>query len=94
MVSTPEKCAKPHSDIESTQISSLNLFQVPENLSNQKIQKKKVLHAGTSEQNGLILITGFSSMQEGRIKQKSIYFFKDFIYLFERESHSQEGTKL
>uniref|UniRef100_A0A8I3PCS2 von Willebrand factor A domain containing 3B n=2 Tax=Canis lupus familiaris TaxID=9615 RepID=A0A8I3PCS2_CANLF len=49
MVSTPEKCAKPHSDIESTQISSLNLFQVPENLSNQKIQKKKVLHAESTK---------------------------------------------
>ncbi|CAD7677341.1 unnamed protein product [Nyctereutes procyonoides] len=49
MVSTPDKCAKPHSDIESTQISSLNLFQVPENLSNQKIQKKKVLHAESTK---------------------------------------------
>ncbi|VCW73662.1 unnamed protein product, partial [Gulo gulo] len=46
MVSTPEKCAKPHSDVKSTPMSSLNMLYLPEDLSNQKIQKKKVLHAG------------------------------------------------
>ncbi|KAK2509427.1 hypothetical protein MC885_004754, partial [Smutsia gigantea] len=45
MISTPEKCAKSNSDVESTRTSSLNLSKVPGNLSNQKIQKKKVLHA-------------------------------------------------
>ncbi|XP_037383798.2 LOW QUALITY PROTEIN: von Willebrand factor A domain-containing protein 3B [Talpa occidentalis] len=45
MASTPEICAKPHSDVESTQSSSLNMSKVPRDLSNQKIQKKKVLHA-------------------------------------------------
>lgn len=68
MVSTPKKCAKPHSDVKSTPMSSLNMLYLPEDLSNQKIQKKKVLHAGISEQNGLILIIGFPSMQEGKIK--------------------------
>lgn len=68
MISTPEKCAKSNSDIESTRTSSLNLSKIPGNLSNQKIQKKKVLHAGISKQNGLNLIIGFSSMQKGKIK--------------------------
>ncbi|XP_022454823.1 LOW QUALITY PROTEIN: von Willebrand factor A domain-containing protein 3B [Delphinapterus leucas] len=40
IVSTPEKCAKSHADVESTRMS-----KVPEDLSSQKIQKKKVLHA-------------------------------------------------
>ncbi|XP_027476221.2 von Willebrand factor A domain-containing protein 3B isoform X6 [Zalophus californianus] len=49
MVSTPEKCAKPHSDVESTPMSSLNMLYLPEDLSNQKIQKKKVLHAESTK---------------------------------------------
>uniref|UniRef100_A0A8D1AG76 VWFA domain-containing protein n=1 Tax=Sus scrofa TaxID=9823 RepID=A0A8D1AG76_PIG len=40
MISTPEKCAKPHSDVESARMS-----KAPEDRSDQKIQKKKVLHA-------------------------------------------------
>ncbi|XP_059798750.1 von Willebrand factor A domain-containing protein 3B [Balaenoptera ricei] len=40
IVSTPEKCAKSHADVESTR-----MLKVPEDLSSQKIQKKKVLHA-------------------------------------------------
>lgn len=77
MVSTPEKCEKPHSDVEPTPASSLNMLHLAEDLSNQKIQKKKVLHAGISEQNGLILITGFPSMQESRMKLNphNILFF-------------------
>lgn len=67
LVSIPEKCADPHSDVEATQVSSLKMSKVPGDLSNQKIQKKKLLHAGISEQNGLNLITGFPSMQESRI---------------------------
>lgn len=55
MVSTPEKCAKPQSDVGSTQTSSLNVLKGPWGLSDQKIRKKKVLHAGISEQNGLTL---------------------------------------
>ncbi|XP_030884589.1 von Willebrand factor A domain-containing protein 3B [Leptonychotes weddellii] len=49
MVSTPEKYAKPHSDVESTPMSSLNMLYLPEDLSNQKIQKKKVLHAESTK---------------------------------------------
>uniref|UniRef100_A0A9L0TNU0 von Willebrand factor A domain containing 3B n=1 Tax=Equus caballus TaxID=9796 RepID=A0A9L0TNU0_HORSE len=45
MVSTPEKCGKPYSDVESARTSSLNMLKVPGDLSNQKTQKKKVLHA-------------------------------------------------
>lgn len=77
MVSTSEKYAKPHSDVESAQMSSLDTLKLPEDFSNQKIPKRKVLHAGISEQNGLNLITSFPSMQEGRIKLNphNIYFF-------------------
>lgn len=64
LVSTPEKCVNLHSDVEATQVSSLTMLRVPEDLSNQKIQKKKVLHAGISEQNGLNVITGYSSTQK------------------------------
>ncbi|XP_062934630.1 von Willebrand factor A domain-containing protein 3B [Cynocephalus volans] len=49
MVSTPEKCAKDQPDVESTQTSSLNMLKVPWSLSNQKIQKKKVLHAESTK---------------------------------------------
>ncbi|KAL4694483.1 hypothetical protein H8957_002407, partial [Semnopithecus entellus] len=49
MVSTPEKCAKPQSDVDSTQISSLNRLKGPWGLSDQKIQKKKVLHAESTK---------------------------------------------
>uniref|UniRef100_A0A8I3W249 von Willebrand factor A domain containing 3B n=1 Tax=Callithrix jacchus TaxID=9483 RepID=A0A8I3W249_CALJA len=56
MVSTPEKCAKPQSDVSSTQTSSLNMLKGQWGLSDQKVQKKKVLHAGISEQNGLTLL--------------------------------------
>lgn len=77
MVSTPEKCANPHSDVEVTRTSYLNIAKLPEDLSNQKIQKKKVLHAGISEQNGLNVITGFPSMQEGRIKLNPLSIIKE-----------------
>lgn len=77
MVSTPEKCGKPYSDVESARTSSLNMLKVPGDLSNQKTQKKKVLHAGISEQNGLNLITGFPSMQKGRIKLNSHSVLKE-----------------
>ncbi|XP_021780772.2 von Willebrand factor A domain-containing protein 3B isoform X2 [Papio anubis] len=49
MVSTPEKCAKPQSDVGSTQTSSLNVLKGPWGLSDQKIQKKKVLHAESTK---------------------------------------------
>uniref|UniRef100_A0A2K5K5H8 VWFA domain-containing protein n=1 Tax=Colobus angolensis palliatus TaxID=336983 RepID=A0A2K5K5H8_COLAP len=49
MVSTPEKCAKPQSDVDSTQTSSLNMSKGPWGLSDQKIQKKKVLHAESTK---------------------------------------------
>lgn len=66
MVATPEKCAKPQSDVEATQISPFNVLKVPWDLSNQ--QKRKVLHAGISKHNGLLLFTGFSSTQENRLE--------------------------
>ncbi|XP_065783522.1 von Willebrand factor A domain-containing protein 3B isoform X2 [Muntiacus reevesi] len=40
MVSTPEKCAKPHADVKSSRMP-----KIPEDPSSQKIQGKKVLHA-------------------------------------------------
>ncbi|XP_060269933.1 von Willebrand factor A domain-containing protein 3B isoform X6 [Ovis aries] len=40
MISTPEKCAKPHADVKSSQMP-----KIPEDPSSQKIQRKKVLHA-------------------------------------------------
>ncbi|XP_008590813.1 PREDICTED: von Willebrand factor A domain-containing protein 3B-like, partial [Galeopterus variegatus] len=49
MVSTPEKCAKYQPDVESTRTSSLNMLKVPWSLSNQKVQKKKVLHAESTK---------------------------------------------
>uniref|UniRef100_A0A2K6K906 von Willebrand factor A domain containing 3B n=1 Tax=Rhinopithecus bieti TaxID=61621 RepID=A0A2K6K906_RHIBE len=49
MVSTPEKCAKPQSDVDSTQISALKRLKGPWDLSDQKIQKKKVLHAESTK---------------------------------------------
>ncbi|XP_027623326.1 von Willebrand factor A domain-containing protein 3B isoform X2 [Tupaia chinensis] len=49
MVSTPEKCSQPQSDGESTQTSSLTMLKVPWGLSNQKIPKKKVLHAESTK---------------------------------------------
>nr|XP_037860102.1 von Willebrand factor A domain-containing protein 3B isoform X2 [Chlorocebus sabaeus] len=49
MVSTPEKCAKPQSDVDSTRTSSLNVLKGPRGLSDQKIQKKKVLHAESTK---------------------------------------------
>ncbi|XP_074259929.1 von Willebrand factor A domain-containing protein 3B isoform X1 [Saimiri boliviensis] len=49
MVSTPEKCAKPQSDVSSTQTSSLNMLKGPWSLSDQKVQKKKVLHAESTK---------------------------------------------
>lgn len=64
LVSTPEKCAYPHSDVEASWVSSLNMSKVPEDLSHQQIQKKKLLHAGISEQNGFNVIDGCSSKQE------------------------------
>nr|BAK62758.1 hypothetical protein [Pan troglodytes] len=54
MISTPEKCAKPHSDVDSTQISSLNMLKGPWGLSDQKVQKKKVLHAAESTKTSLL----------------------------------------
>ncbi|XP_066123884.1 LOW QUALITY PROTEIN: von Willebrand factor A domain-containing protein 3B [Saccopteryx bilineata] len=47
--STPEKCADLHSDVEATWMSSLNMLKVPGDLLNQKIQKKKVLHAESTK---------------------------------------------
>ncbi|KAM7078089.1 von Willebrand factor A domain-containing protein 3B isoform 2-T2 [Molossus nigricans] len=49
LVSTPEQCANPHCDVEATWVSSLNLSKVPGDLSNQNIQKKKVLHAESTK---------------------------------------------
>ncbi|XP_077605470.1 von Willebrand factor A domain-containing protein 3B [Crocuta crocuta] len=49
MISTPEKCAKPCSDVESTKTSYLDMLKLPENLSSQKIQKRKVLHAESTK---------------------------------------------
>ncbi|XP_070654353.1 von Willebrand factor A domain-containing protein 3B isoform X8 [Bos indicus] len=40
MVSTPEKCAKPHADVKSSR-----MLKIPEDPSGQKTQRKKVLHA-------------------------------------------------
>lgn len=72
VISTSEKCANPHSDVEATQMSFLNTSKVPGDLSSQKIQKKKVLHAGISEQNGLNLITGFPSKTTPTYYQRSL----------------------
>ncbi|XP_066233723.1 LOW QUALITY PROTEIN: von Willebrand factor A domain-containing protein 3B [Saccopteryx leptura] len=47
--STPEKCADLHSDVEATWMSSLNMLKVPGDLLNQKIHKKKVLHAESTK---------------------------------------------
>ncbi|XP_062064865.1 von Willebrand factor A domain-containing protein 3B [Lepus europaeus] len=49
IISTPEKCAKPQSDVESTQTTSLKMLKVPWDLSNQKMQRKKVLHAESTK---------------------------------------------
>ncbi|XP_058523544.1 von Willebrand factor A domain-containing protein 3B isoform X3 [Ochotona princeps] len=49
IISTQEKCAKPQSDVRTTQTTSLNTLKVPWDLSNQKIQKKKVLHAESTK---------------------------------------------
>ncbi|XP_060043484.1 von Willebrand factor A domain-containing protein 3B isoform X2 [Erinaceus europaeus] len=49
MASTPEKCAEPHSDVESTRSSSLNISIATGDLSDQKIQKKKILHAESTK---------------------------------------------
>uniref|UniRef100_A0A8C9ANV6 von Willebrand factor A domain containing 3B n=1 Tax=Prolemur simus TaxID=1328070 RepID=A0A8C9ANV6_PROSS len=49
MVSTPEKCAKLQSDVESVRTSSLNMLKGPWDLLDQKIQKKKVLHAESTK---------------------------------------------
>uniref|UniRef100_A0A2K6G3Z6 von Willebrand factor A domain containing 3B n=1 Tax=Propithecus coquereli TaxID=379532 RepID=A0A2K6G3Z6_PROCO len=49
MVSTQEKCAKLQSDVESMRTSSLNMLKGPWGLSDQKIQKKKVLHAESTK---------------------------------------------
>ncbi|XP_037592865.1 von Willebrand factor A domain-containing protein 3B isoform X2 [Cebus imitator] len=49
MVSTPEICAKPQPDVSSTQTSSLNMLKGPWGLSDQKVQKKKVLHAESTK---------------------------------------------
>lgn len=46
MVSTPEKCAKPHTDVKSSR-----MLKIPEDPSSQKTQRKKVLHAGICKQN-------------------------------------------
>ncbi|XP_047378756.1 von Willebrand factor A domain-containing protein 3B isoform X2 [Sciurus carolinensis] len=45
MVAIPETCAKPQSDVESTQISPLHMLKVPWDLSSQQVLKKKTLHA-------------------------------------------------
>ncbi|VFV36673.1 Hypothetical predicted protein [Lynx pardinus] len=49
MVSTSEKCAKPHSDVKSAQMSSLDTLKLPEDFSNQKIPKRKVFHAESTK---------------------------------------------
>ncbi|KAM6180288.1 von Willebrand factor A domain-containing protein 3B [Erethizon dorsatum] len=49
LVSTAEKGAKPQCDVESTQTSHPNMSKVPWDLSNQKMQKKKVLHAESTK---------------------------------------------
>ncbi|KFO25171.1 von Willebrand factor A domain-containing protein 3B [Fukomys damarensis] len=49
MVSTPEKCAKPQCDVESTQTSPPNMSKIPWDLSSQKTQRKKVLHAESTK---------------------------------------------
>uniref|UniRef100_A0A0P6K2C8 von Willebrand factor A domain-containing protein 3B n=1 Tax=Heterocephalus glaber TaxID=10181 RepID=A0A0P6K2C8_HETGA len=49
MVSAPEKCAKPQSDVESTRTSPPDMSKVPWDLSSQKTQRKKVLHAESTK---------------------------------------------
>ncbi|XP_045443207.1 von Willebrand factor A domain-containing protein 3B [Pipistrellus kuhlii] len=49
LVSTPEECANPHSDVEATWVSSPNTLKAPEDLSHQQIQKKKPLHAESTK---------------------------------------------
>ncbi|XP_003799336.1 von Willebrand factor A domain-containing protein 3B [Otolemur garnettii] len=49
MVSTPEKCAKLQSDVESMRAWSLNMLKEPSGLLDQKSQKRKVLHAESTK---------------------------------------------
>uniref|UniRef100_A0A7N5P7Q3 von Willebrand factor A domain containing 3B n=1 Tax=Ailuropoda melanoleuca TaxID=9646 RepID=A0A7N5P7Q3_AILME len=69
MVSTPEKCAKPHSDVEPTPTSSLNMLHLAEDLSNQKIQKKKVLHAESTKTS--LLRSRMSSLKSSACNERT-----------------------
>ncbi|XP_036080338.1 von Willebrand factor A domain-containing protein 3B isoform X2 [Rousettus aegyptiacus] len=73
MVSTPEKCANPHSDVEVTRTSYLNMAKLPEDLSNQKIQKKKVLHAESTK-------TSLLRSQMSTLKSSAFSKRKDGLY--------------
>uniref|UniRef100_A0A8C9CTV6 VWFA domain-containing protein n=1 Tax=Peromyscus maniculatus bairdii TaxID=230844 RepID=A0A8C9CTV6_PERMB len=55
MVSSPEKCANSPSDVDSKAVSPLKVLKGPRKVLDGKTQKKKVLHAGTCAQNGMIL---------------------------------------
>ncbi|XP_014647134.1 PREDICTED: von Willebrand factor A domain-containing protein 3B [Ceratotherium simum simum] len=68
MVSTPEKCAEPHSDVESTRTSSLNMSKVPGDPSNQKTQKKKVLHAEATKTS--LLRSQMSSLKSSACRER------------------------
>ncbi|XP_044234443.2 von Willebrand factor A domain-containing protein 3B isoform X6 [Ursus arctos] len=69
MVSTPEKCEKPHSDVEPTPASSLNMLHLAEDLSNQKIQKKKVLHAESTKTS--LLRSRMSSLKSSACSERT-----------------------
>uniref|UniRef100_A0A2K5CDR1 VWFA domain-containing protein n=1 Tax=Aotus nancymaae TaxID=37293 RepID=A0A2K5CDR1_AOTNA len=68
MVSTPEKCAKPQSDVSSTQTSSLNMLKGPWGLSDQKVQKKKVLHAESTKTS--LLRSQMSSLRSSAFSER------------------------
>ncbi|XP_036912725.1 von Willebrand factor A domain-containing protein 3B isoform X2 [Sturnira hondurensis] len=72
LVSTPEKCADPHSDVEATQVSSLKMSKVPGDPSNQKIQKKKVLHAESTKTS--LLRSQMSTLKSSACNKKDDFF--------------------
>ncbi|KAM5253672.1 von Willebrand factor A domain-containing protein 3B isoform 2-T2 [Hipposideros larvatus] len=72
VVSTSEKCANPHSDVKATQMSFLNTSKVPGDLSSQKIQKKKVLHAESTKTS--LLRSQWSSLRSSACSKKKDSF--------------------
>ncbi|XP_030683725.1 von Willebrand factor A domain-containing protein 3B isoform X2 [Nomascus leucogenys] len=68
MISTPENCAKPQTDVDSTQTSSLNMLKGPWGLSDQKVQKKKVLHAGATKTS--LLRSQMSSLRSSACRER------------------------